>query len=137
MSSWNVRHISTFIRATPERVYQYTSDPKNLPSWASGLATKVENVDGKWFADSALGRVEVRFAPRNDLGVLDHDVTLPSGVTVHNPLRVLPNATGSEVVLSVFQLPGMSDAELEKTAKTVAKDLDALKRALEGDSPAR
>jgi hypothetical protein len=27
------------------------------------------------------------FVPRNDYGVLDHFVTLPSGETVHNPRR--------------------------------------------------
>jgi hypothetical protein len=36
-----------------------------------------------------MGRVTVTFAPRNDFGVLDHDVTLPSGETVYNPLRVI------------------------------------------------
>jgi hypothetical protein len=31
-----------------------------------------------------IGTVKVRFTERNALGVLDHDVALPSGATVHN-----------------------------------------------------
>jgi len=63
--------------------------------------------------------------------VLDHDVTLPTGVTVHNPMRVLPNATGSEVVVTVFQLPGVSDTKFGDDARTVAHDLQTLKAVLE------
>jgi hypothetical protein len=33
---------------------------------------------------------------------LDHDVTLPSGETLSNPMRVVPNGTGSEVVFTLF-----------------------------------
>jgi hypothetical protein len=29
------------------------------------------------------------FVPRNEYGVLDHEVTLPSGESVHNPMRVI------------------------------------------------
>jgi hypothetical protein len=44
----------------------------------------------------------VRFVERNRFGVIDHDVTLPTRETVHNPLTVLPNGTGSEVVFTVW-----------------------------------
>jgi hypothetical protein len=131
MPSASVRHISITIHAAPERVYEYASDPRNLPAWAAGLATGIENVDGQWRADSPLGRISIRFTPRNDLGVLDHDVTLPSGVTVHNPLRVLPNGAVSEVVFSVFRQPDVSDARFEDDTRAVTRDLEALKRVLE------
>jgi hypothetical protein len=36
----------------------------------------VENIDGRWFVDSSMGRVGLAFAQRNDFGILDHDVTL-------------------------------------------------------------
>ncbi len=45
-----------------------------------------------------MGRVALAFVPRNDFGVLDHDVTLPSGETVYNPMRVIADGTGCEVV---------------------------------------
>ena len=61
-------------------VYDYVSDPLNLSTWAAGLAHQdVQLVDGQWVVDSPMGRVIVAFAPSNDFGVLDHDVTLPAG----------------------------------------------------------
>ena len=36
------------------------------------------------------------------LGVPDHDV-LESGVTVHNPIRVVPNGSGSTVIFTLMR----------------------------------
>jgi hypothetical protein len=75
--------------------------------------------------------VDRRVAERNPYGVLDHDVTLPSGETVHNPLRVLRNDRGSEVVFTLYRRPGVSDADFERDAESVRRDLETLKRLLE------
>jgi hypothetical protein len=79
-----------------------------------------------------MGKVRIAFAERNNFGVLDHDVTLQSGVTIHNPMRVLPNGAGSEVVFSVFHRPETSDAKFMEDTKWVEKDLRTLKAVLEG-----
>jgi hypothetical protein len=126
-----VRHVSVAIARPPSEVYRFAADPEHLPIWASGLASSVRRVDGAWVADSPLGQIAIAFAPRNELGVLDHDVTLPTGATVHNAMRVLPNGAGSEVVFSVFQLAAVSDEQFERDASWVLRDLEALKRALE------
>ena len=101
-----VQHISVSIDRPPADVYSFAADPANLPRWAKGLADSPVQVDGdNLVASSVMGKVRVRFHPRNAEGILDHDVTLPSGETVHNPMRVMPNARGSEVVFSVFVGP--------------------------------
>jgi hypothetical protein len=79
-----------------------------------------------------LGTVKLHFAKRNDLGVLDHDVTLESGETVHNPIRVVPNGEGSEVIFILFRRPDMSDEKFAEDAAWVQKDLGVLKALLEG-----
>ena len=48
-----------------------------------------------------MGRVGFAFTERNELGVLDHDVTLPSGETIHNPMRVIRDGDRSEVVFTL------------------------------------
>src|SRR5512139_1010493 len=101
-TSWPVRHVSVSIERPPQDVYAFASDPANLPRWAAGLSRGIEEVDGEWVADSPMGKVKVRFVPRNAFGVLDHDVVLPTGESVHNPMRVLPNGAGSEVVFTLF-----------------------------------
>ena len=78
-----------------------------------------------------MGRVVVAFAPRNEFGVLDHDVTLPSGETVYNPMRVTVDGAGCEVVFTVRRRPGVSDEDLERDAAAVSADLSTLKRVLE------
>lgn len=79
-----------------------------------------------------MGTVRVRFVEPNAFGVLDHDVTLESGVSVHNPMRVVARDGGrSEVIFTLFRRPDVSDAEFEADAGAVEKDLRALKELLE------
>jgi hypothetical protein len=73
----------------------------------------------------------VRFVKNNDLGVLDHYVTPAPGVEVYVPIRVLPNGSGSTVLFTLFQLPGMSDEKYAEDAGLVTRDLETLKRVLE------
>ncbi|MEV0575967.1 SRPBCC family protein [Streptomyces sp. NPDC050392] len=126
------RHLGVHIARTADEVYAFASDPRNLPAWAHGLGDSITETDGRWVAESSpMGRVVVDFVPHNELGVLDHDVTLPSGETVHNPVRVIGDGTGSEVVFTLRRRPGMSDADFERDADTVAGDLDRLRGLLE------
>ncbi|CAL9275999.1 hypothetical protein SUDANB5_04510 [Streptomyces sp. SudanB5_2050] len=126
------RHIGVRIDRTADDVYAFASDPANMPAWAHGLGRSIRKIDGRWVAeDSPLGRVAVAFTPRNDLGVLDHDVTLPSGETVHNPLRVIGDGTGCEVVFTLRRRPGQSDADFERDAAMVTADLSRLRELLE------
>ncbi|CAN5218956.1 hypothetical protein BH09ACT11_BH09ACT11_07450 [soil metagenome] len=90
------RHVSTVIAATPGAVYAFAADPENLPKWAAGLAEADVKRDGDLlFLESPMGQVTVRFVPTNDLGVLDHDVTLLIVAVVTNPLRVFAHPDGA------------------------------------------
>ena len=132
------RHLSIVIERPTAAVYDYAADPANLPHWAAGLAsTTVEQLDGQWVANSPMGRVTVSFAERNDFGVLDHVVTLPSGDSVYNPLRVIPDGDASEVVFTLRRQPGMTDDQFNQDADAVRADLDSLKRVFEARSTAR
>ncbi|WP_030617303.1 SRPBCC family protein [Streptomyces fulvoviolaceus] len=126
------RHISIHIDRPAEEVYAYASTPSNWPEWAHGLGHSVEKVDGQWIAESeGLGRVVVAFARKNEFGVLDHDVTLPSGEVIHNPVRVIVDGAGCEVVFTLRRRPGTSDEEFGQDADAVAADLATLKRVME------
>ncbi|MGI5350540.1 SRPBCC family protein [Streptomyces sp. CA-250714] len=126
------RHVSVFIDRPVEDVYAYAADPANWPAWAHGLGRSIEKIDGQWVAESSpMGRVLIAFAPGNKLGVLDHDVTLPSGKTIYNPVRVIADGTGSEVVFTLRRQPEMSDADFRRDADMVAADLTRLKELME------
>jgi hypothetical protein len=59
------RHISEWIGRRADEVYDYASDPANLPQWAPGLGSSVENSGGQWFVQTSMGRVGFAFVPRN------------------------------------------------------------------------
>jgi len=126
-----VRHLSKHIDRPAPEVYDYASRPANLPAWAPGLGGSIEEIDGQWIAESPMGRVVVAFAPANDFGVLDHEVTLPSGETIYNPMRVTADGAGCEVVFSLRRPSGMSDEDFERDAEAVLADLTGLKRTME------
>ncbi len=124
------RIITITIDRTPEEIYDFVSNPANLPRWASGLGTSIKNVNGEWVADTPNGPVKVRFAPRNDLGVLDHYVTIAPGVEVYVPMRVVPNGSGSELIFTLFRQPDMIDQKFKEDAEWVLRDLKKLKDIL-------
>ncbi|KQM16817.1 polyketide cyclase [Plantibacter sp. Leaf171] len=125
-------HVSRVIAASPEAVYEYASDVDNLPRWAAGLAQAAVVREGdSLFVESPMGRVEVRFVERNRFGVLDHDVTLPTGTVVTNPVRVLSHPDGAEVVFTVRQIE-LDDDEFARDVELVAKDLERLDQQITG-----
>jgi hypothetical protein len=76
----------------------------------------------------------VRFVEPNSLGVLDHQVTVASGINVFNAMRVVPNGTGSELVMVVTQSAEMSTEQFEQDVQAVTDDFARLKRAAEAYS---
>lgn len=123
--------MSRVIAAPPEAVYEFAADPDNLVLWAAGLAqTEVVKDGDSLLVASPMGQVTVTFAPRNDFGIIDHDVRLPSGEVVSNPVRIIGHPEGAEIVFTIRQL-GLTDEEFARDAAAVARDLDALKRLVE------
>lgn len=124
-------HVSVSINRPAEEVYEFVSNPENLPRWAAGLGDSIRLVDGEWIAESPVGDIKVEFAEKNNLGVLDHFITLQSGETFYNPMRVFPNDQGSELIFTLFHRPGMSDEALAADAEAIKNDLETVKRLVE------
>jgi hypothetical protein len=125
-------HVSIAAPATD--VYAFIADPRRLPQWATGLGVALTPLpDGAWRVETPAGPMRVAFAPPNAYGVVDHVVSplAGGGPGVDVPLRVVPNGSGSEVMLTLFQQPGMSDAQYAADAALVQADLVRLKQALE------
>jgi hypothetical protein len=129
------QHISVSIDRMANEVYVFASNPENLPKWAAGLSGSIKNVKGDWIAESPMGRVKVQFADKNKFGILDHDVTLPSGVKFYNPMRVFPNNDGSELIFTLYRRPDMSDKMFAEDAEAVTRVLEKLKTLLENGRP--
>jgi hypothetical protein len=128
----DVQYISIFIACSPSQVYQFASNPENLPRWASGLTRSELIRDGDvWVAQTTFGRVKIRFTEPNPYGVMDHAVELESGIVVNNPMRVVSNGDGSELVFTLFRRETMSDQDYAADKAAVEADLQTLKHILE------
>jgi hypothetical protein len=131
MTTMLSRIVHVTINRPWREVYAFASDPAKMPLWAAGLASGLTQDGEDWIASGPLGNVRVHFAKPNDLGVIDHVVTMPDGLEVYNALRVTPNGDGAEVSFTLLKLEGMSDADFERDGEMVRADLEALKALIE------
>jgi carbon monoxide dehydrogenase subunit G len=132
-----VRVLTISIAAPAATVYAFISDPRRIPEWATGLGSAPTPLpDGAWRVETPVGAMRVTFAPKNEYGVADHVVTPLSGkgAAVDVPLRVIVNGSGSEVMLTLFRQPEMTDAQFAGDAALVEADLARLKQVIENQS---
>lgn len=138
MKTMPARIIHRTIQRDWRAVYAFAAKPENMPLWASGLASGLTRDGDDWIADGGpIGVVRVHFAPQNDFGVIDHTVTLPSGIKVENALRIVPNGDGAEVMFTLLRQAYMDDMAFEQDAAHVARDIDALAILMEEEETRR
>lgn len=113
--TWTAKHISISINVTKAIAYEFVSDLRNLSKWADGIDESMK----------------ITFAPKNNFGVLDHDVTLSSGETFYNPMRVIENGSGSELIFTLFKTGATTEVDFEKDAAQILTDFSRLKVLLE------
>lgn len=132
MTTMAARIVHLSIASPWKQVYDFAHRPENMPLWASGLASGLTRNGDDWLGDGGpIGTIRVRFTPGNDLGVMDHTVTLADGTVVENALRVVPNGDGTEIMFTLLRQPGMDDEAFEADAAHIRKDLESLKVILE------
>jgi hypothetical protein len=125
--------ITISIKAPFAQVNDFLGAPQNFARWAEGLGSALKNVDGRWLAETPNGRIEVCFTPKNPFGVADHVVKFDNGLEVYVPMRAIANADGTDIIFTLFQLPGMSREQFEGDIRLVEQDLGTLKNLLEQD----
>jgi len=128
------RTLSVSINCDPKKLYEFVSNPENLPKWAKMFCRSIKKSNGGWIVETPQGPVNVRLSKRNDFGILDHYVSPAPGVEVFVPMRVVPNGSGSEVLFTVFQPGDMSDEKYAEDIRWVEQDLHHLKSIMEGQS---
>lgn len=77
-----------------------------------------------------MGKVGIRFAKKNNFGVLDHFVRF-KGKEIYVPMRVVAFGKGSLVVFILVRQKGMTERAFSNDAKMVENDLKRLKRVME------
>lgn len=128
--TYQVKNIHVSINKPAKEVYQYVANPENFPKWVAFIKS-IKKEGNFWVGDSDLGNIKIKWAPENEWGILDHYVTLPNGETVFNPMRIISNDKGSELIFTLFWMPGRSEKEFSEDAQAVAADLNKLKEIME------
>ena len=124
--------VTVSIDSPPAKVYAFAGNPENFPQWTPSFVRSVRKSGKGWILQTVDGELPLRFVANNPFGVLDHYVTVAPGVEILVPMRVVPNGTGSEVMLTLVQTSDMSDAKFAEDAAMIERDLTALKVVLEG-----
>jgi carbon monoxide dehydrogenase subunit G len=125
------RTLSVSIDRSPAEVYGFVSNPENLPRWAPAFVRSVKKQGNDWIIETSDGPMRMRFVAQNELGVLDHYVKLQNGVEVFNPMRVLANGAGSEVLFTALQPATMANERFVEDVAMIERDLRTLKSVLE------
>lgn len=129
--------ITVAIGAPAERVYAFASKEENMPRWVPSFFRAVTREGDQWVVDSPLGKAVFAFAEPNRFGVLDHRIRLASGEEFFNPMRVIANGEGSELIFTLFQSAGMSEQDFARDAALVRSDLEVLRRLMESGADMR
>jgi hypothetical protein len=120
------------IECQPKDVYEYITNPGNLSEWAKTFSFSVKKSEsGEWIVETPEGEMKIKYVEKNDFGVADHYIITPQGQEIYNPMRVFPNSIGCEVIFTLFQVSGMSDAKFLEDAELVERDLKSLKYVME------
>jgi uncharacterized protein YndB with AHSA1/START domain len=115
-------------------VYAFLADPMNFAKWAVNPGSIMTPIGGgDWLVDRPRGQSGIRFAPRNNFGVLDYEVfPVTGGNGPVTPVRLVPNGDGCELVLIWLQRDGVSEEKFRSDAEWVQSDIQRLKTLLEG-----
>ena len=123
--------VNQFINIDAQTAYDFIKDLSNLSQWATSFVSDVSIENGVASLKQDDGELKLQFVQQNIFGVLDHVITLPSGAQIYQPMRVLPNAGGSEVILTLLESIDLKGEKLKKEAELMQNDLENLKALLE------
>jgi hypothetical protein len=129
--TYPVKNISISINRSANEVYRFASNPENFPKWVAFVKSVSNQGKDIWLGKSDLGDIKIKWTPANDFGIIDHQVTLPTGETVNNPMRVISNNKGCEFIFTLFRMPNRTEKQFTEDAEAVTKDLQKLKEIME------
>jgi hypothetical protein len=129
-----VVHVSILV--SPRKAFDFVADVNNWKTWAPWVRAVTKAGGRDWTLDTDGGTMHLRFVEVNSLGVLDHIVTLASGVSIYNSMRVSANGSGSELSMVVLQTPPATSAQFEQDVQAVRDDFARIKQVLESDPSA-
>jgi len=108
-------------------LYETIWKPEFFPKWASGLSqTPLEQDGSLWRGKGPKGPVKVRFTEHNPYCIMDHYVDTGLSKEIFVPMRIVANCAGSQVLITLFRQPLLSDERFAQELEMVNADLQRL-----------
>lgn len=116
---------SISIEATPDSVFAFVADARNLPRWAPGFASAVRPEGDRWIVTS--GETELTIAVVADQARGTIDLLAGPELNIGAFSRVVPNGTGSEYLFTLFFPEGTPPEAVSAQMEAVDGELLAVR----------
>jgi hypothetical protein len=115
--------------APPERVFDYMSDVRNLPRWATEFARELRREGERWIVRNNLGELIFEIRADEETGVIDMLAGPSPAELAVFPTRVvgLPDG-GTAYSFTMFQAPGMPDELFESQHASLKREFENIER---------
>lgn len=115
--------VTTVLHAPPRRVFEYMSDIRNLPEWATEFARELREQDGEFRVVNNLGEFVFEIRADEETGVIDMYAGPTRDELAVFPTRVVELPDGrTSYSFTMFQGPGMPDELFESQHESLVRE---------------
>ena len=125
--------VTTVLPASRRRVFDYMSDIRNLPEWATEFARELREDEGGFKVVNNLGEFVFEIRSDEESGVIDMYAGPTRDELAVFPTRVVELPDGStSYSFTMFQSPGMPGELFESQHESLKREFENLERILGG-----
>jgi hypothetical protein len=123
--------VTTVLPASQERVFEYMSDIRNLPEWATEFARELREVGGEYRVVNNLGEFVFEIRADERTGVIDMYAGPSRDQLAVFPTRAVALPDGrTSYSFTMFQAPGMPDELFESQHASLKREFENIEAIL-------
>jgi len=123
--------VTTVLPVSQERVFEYMSDIRNLPEWATEFARELREEDGEYRVVNNLGEFLFEIRADERTGVIDMYAGPTREQLAVFPTRAVALPDGStSYSFTMFQAPGMPDELFESQHASLKREFENIEAIL-------
>ena len=123
--------MTTVLPASRERVFEYMSDIRNLPEWATEFARELREQDGKYRVVNNLGEFVFEIRADERTGVIDMYAGPSRDELAVFPTRAVALPDGrTSYSFTMFRAPGMPNELFESQHASLKREFENIEAIL-------
>jgi hypothetical protein len=123
--------VTTVLPVPRERVFEYMSDIRNLPEWATEFARELREEDGEYRVINNLGEFVFEIRADERTGVIDMYAGPARDQLAVFPTRAVALPDGrTSYSFTMFQAPGMPDELFESQHASLKREFENIESIL-------